>query len=433
MRSNGFLVLACSLAFAIQGVHAEKTVPIADTAQKAVQQSQLTLPDGAAFHLKARIVEPANPQSDYRADVEEYWISPNKWRRSLQAPGFSQVLIVNEGKVSETNTGDYYPFWLNDLVTAMFDPLPMLDQLKRLQGVIELPNDSAQSTSCFNMQTHSGTPPARSTLPLAFCFWGKAGLLKSVVTPGYRAEFLDYKPFGKTQVARRILFDPQPGTSLAAEITALETPSGVDEKMFAVEEATPTAQMLKSVEVGEDTARRIIADGTEIKWPAVRRGKTSGLLTLLVSADRAGHVREAWVLGSENPALSEAARAQVLHWKFQPYVNGVAFQMKSVLTFVFSTTIENPIPLLNNIQARKLAARAVEARIPAGVSMAKKTFTLRIAVDEHGNLLGVQNPNNVDPRLYAAGERALRQWRFRPYSNNGKVDLFDADIIFRIR
>lgn len=341
MRSTALLVLTYFFPLAAHGASANKSVPIAETATRAVQQSQLTLPGSVPFHLKARILETSKPQSEYRADVEEYWISPTKWRRTVQSPGFSQVLIVNGDKVSEQNTGDYYPFWLQDLVTALFDPLPMLEQVKRLAGRVDLPSDSPQSTACLNLQTHSGVPPVQSTLQLSFCFRGKDGLLKAVSTPGYRAEFQDYKPFGKKQVARRVLFAP-PGTTLAAQIVELRSATNLDEQLFFVDHPTPAAQRLKSVEVGEDTARKIVADAPEIKWPAVRTGKAKGEVTLYISADRSGQVREAWVVGSDNPAASEAARDQVLRWRFQPYVNGIPMQMQSVLTFAFRSPV---IPL----------------------------------------------------------------------------------------
>src|ERR1700690_2736246 len=96
---------------------------VAEAAQRAVVQSKLTSPGGTPFHLKAKIVETTNPDSTYKGEIEEYWISPGKWRRTIQSPGFSQTLITNGDEISEQDTGDYYPWWLNDLVTAIFDPM----------------------------------------------------------------------------------------------------------------------------------------------------------------------------------------------------------------------------------------------------------------------------------------------------------------------
>ena len=54
-------------------------------------------------------------------------------------------------------------------------------------------------------------------------------------------------------------------------------------------------------------------------------------------------------------------------------------------------------------------------------------------MDETGRIVAVLNQNKVAPALYTAGTAALKQWRFRPYMNNGKPDRFYADISFQVR
>jgi hypothetical protein len=99
-----------ALAFASVGTaFSQGTAPVGEIASQAVEKSKLTLPGSTAFHLKAKIVESTNPDSDYKADVEEYWVSPEKWRRTIQSPGFSQTLIVNGDSISEKDTGDFCP------------------------------------------------------------------------------------------------------------------------------------------------------------------------------------------------------------------------------------------------------------------------------------------------------------------------------------
>ncbi len=61
------------------------------------------------FHLKARIVETTNPDSDYKAEIEEYWVAPDKWLRSIQSPAFSQTLVSTETKFLSKTREDYYP------------------------------------------------------------------------------------------------------------------------------------------------------------------------------------------------------------------------------------------------------------------------------------------------------------------------------------
>ena len=428
------LALLSLLAVTVRAQQAgDKVVSIGQAADHAVQQSKLTLTGGAPFHLKAHIANTGSAKPEYSADVEEYWVSPEKWRRTVQSAGFSQTLIVNGGKIYEKLAGDYYPFWLHDLVTALFDPLPMVDQLRAMRGELEIPEDSAKSNSCLNMQFKVGIVPAQNSLTYAFCFGGKGGLLQAVLTPGYKAQFTDYQPFKKKTVARTIRAEFAPNIILTEKVTELAELSSPDEKLFAIETATPAAEQMKTGQVGEDSARALALNTPPIVWPAVREGKTAGVMSVYVSIDHSGQVREVWPLASNNPELNEAAREQLLRWQYKPYSNGGPSQMEAVLTFVFNTRIENPIPVLNDVEARKLATHVVEAVIPAGKARKGSKFSLRVSVDEAGKVQAVLNQNNIAPTLYNAGAAALKQWRFRPYINQGAPDRFYADIRFVVR
>jgi len=425
-----FAVLALLAATAMAQEDQGKVVSVGEAADHAVQQSKLTLAGGTPFHLKAHIAGSGAPKPEYSADVEEYWLSPEKWRRTVETAGFSQTLIANGGQVSETLKGDYYPFWLHDLVTALVDPLPMVDQLKSMRGQVEIPQDSLKSSSCMNMQLKAGTPPAQNTIPYAFCFGGKIGLLQAVLTPGYKAQFDDYLPFKKKMVARTVRAEFAPGLALAAKITELSELANPDEKLFAIDKATPLTEQMKTSQVTEDVARTLALNTPAIVWPAVREGKISGVMSLYISNDRAGHVREAWPMASGNSELNDAVRNQVLQWQYKPYVNGGPSQMEALLTFAFTTRIENPIPVLSDAEARKLATRVVEPLVAPGKARKGTRFTLRISVDEAGKLQAVLNPNSIAPALYSAGAAALKKWRFRPYLNQGKPDRFYADVTF---
>lgn len=431
-QSNSFRLagsLSLFVLFSLSALAQEgKQVPFFQVAQHAVEQSQITLPGSAPFHLKAHIAA-GDSGAEYSAEVEEYWLSPSKWRRTIQSPSFSQILIANGETISEQDTGDYFPFWLRDLVTAMFDPLPMLPQLKGFHDSIDVPTDSVQSNSCLNMNVPAGVAPIKTTISYAFCFQGRGGRLQYVLTPGYRAHFEDYKPFQSRSVARQITFDPDPRTKIQARISELTELKNPDETLFTV--PASAAGELKSQQVGEPTARSILLSSPEIAWPEVREGKTQGILSVYISVDKTGQVREVWPLTPANPDLVRAAHEQVLQWHFKPYVNGVPMQMESVLTFPFDTKQGPPIPVLTNAEARKLATRIVEPRLARETSAAH--FVLRAVVDEQGKLLEVRNPNQVKPAWFQAGEAALRQWQFRPYLRAGRPDRFYADISFRVK
>jgi len=113
-------------------------------------------------------------------------------------------------------------------------------------------------------------------------------------------------------------------------------------------------------------------------------------------------------------------------------MNNGPSQMEAVLTFAFTTRIENPIPVLTNAEARKLATRIVPPAIAPGKAAKGTKFTLRISVDETGTVKDVQNPEKVQAMLWQAGSAALKKWRFKPYMNHGKPDRFYADIVLQV-
>ncbi len=431
MRIRSFIfafIALASCAFAEE----KKNVRLADVAQHAVEQSKLTQPGSAAFHLKIKIVETTNPKSDYQGEIEEYWISSDKWRREITSPEFSQTLIVDGGKTSEQNKGDYFPWWLNDLVTAALDPIPMLEQLKRLNVLMLQPSGSEQSTSCSRLETKVGTPPAQNSAFLVFCFEGSKGLLNSIVTPGYEADFKDYRSFQGKRVASRIVIDPEPGTTIEAKIAELTELGTIDDSIFAIEHATPPEERLRSIRVSEETLTAISASRPDILWPTVRSGKTTGVLSMYISVDRGGHVREAWPLNSDNAGLEDPAREQVKQWIFKPATDGSPVQVEAVVTLPFSTKIGDPLSILTNEQARALATKIVEPDFPQGAAPSGTEVRIQIGVNLDGAVNGAGNPYKVSTPLFIAAASAARQWHFGPYLRDAKPDLFVADIVFHV-
>jgi Gram-negative bacterial TonB protein C-terminal len=430
--SCGLLILALSFTSTSPRTQAQQ-LPLSEVANRAEAESKLTATGSTPFHLKAKIAEKDNPDSDFKADVEVFWMAQDRWRQEIRSPDFSQTLIVSGGQDSEQDTGDYYPFWLRELVTAMLDPLPMLAALDKTNVQIAKPTGSEESTSCARFQSKAGVPPVENTLFYVFCFEGSHGLPAYVVTPEYSIVFKDYKGFGKKQVARLLVTDPEPGTTIEAKITDLSPLSNIGESLFSVSQPTPKDRHVKSLVLSESVLRSLALENSPIVWPTVRSGKTDGVLSIYVCVDRSGHVRETFPLNSDNAGLDDAVRQQVEKWLFRPAIsNGAPVQVEGILTFVFNTTVENPIPILSDAEARKLATKIVEPIVPAGIASPGTSFTVRVSVGTDGKMAGIENPNNVPTTLFLAAYAALKQWRFQPYLRDGKADYYKADITFQV-
>jgi hypothetical protein len=221
----------------------------------ALELSSLTGANAVPFHLKLHVFESTNPPSDYRGEIEEYWVSPQQWRRSIDSPGFKQTLIVNGDQVSEQDTGDYYPLWLRRFITGVFDPVPNADQWNKLDAKItQLTLSNGQrSTACARVQLKFGADVAKSEIFGNVCFDDK-GLLTLATWIGYGMEFHDYERFGKKKmIARRYQEDPESGTEIVANVVLLEELKRPDPSLFAIAQPTSPAQRLESVEVSQST------------------------------------------------------------------------------------------------------------------------------------------------------------------------------------
>ena len=411
-------------AFASDG----NTISIGDAAEHALQQSRLTLPGSKPFHLLAVIREINEPNSDYQAKIEEYWVSPQKWKRTIESPEFSQILVVNGDSVFEKNTGDYFPFWLNSFVVAIMDPLPMLDALKQSGARLAKPQRSEKSISCSDLHA--------TVDRWVICFEGSHGLLTSVFTKGYSAEFKDFKKFGEKLVARRITNDPEPGTSLEARITDLTELAQPYEQIFVVPEHTPPPERIQRLRIDEDAFRKLSLDGTEIDWPPVGDGLTTGGCAVYASSDRAGHVREVWPAGCDNASLQTSLRDAVRKWRLEPAISeGVPVQVEALLGFTFHTTANNSLalPELLNAQVRNLVTNAVEPIFPPGSLTEGTEVIVQVSIDETGKLVGVGNTHKLAGPVFFAIYAALQKWQFSPYIQDGKPQYFRADVIFHVQ
>jgi len=310
-----YIAFSATIVCALPG-RAQEHMALVDVAQRTAANSTLITAESPAFQLKAVLSETTKPDSSYRAEIEEYWVAPEKWRRTVKSPDFSQTVIMNGDKYFEQNNGDYFPQWPRELVTALFEPLPMLEALKQTKREIDAPSGAAHSRSCARFESRVGTAPIQSSVFSTFCFSGNPMIVNSVVTPGYSVEFEDHRRFGEKQVAWRLTSEPEPGLNLQARITDLSLLLNPDESLFAVAEVTPPADRVNVVRVSDEAAKNLATDTPAIRWPTVRSGKTSGVVNLYVGVDRKGQVREVWPLNSDNPTLDDAARVQVRTWKF---------------------------------------------------------------------------------------------------------------------
>lgn len=420
------LIFACAYSVVAQGNSGNSWLPVLT---RAVRHSKLTTPEGIPFHLEAKIMETTNPESDYRATVEEDWVSREKWRRTVNSPEFSQTLVVNGEAVSEKDQGDYFPLWLGNIMTALIDPMPGLATPTRTDPHAgdKLPHNNATSVC-----TGGGAGSNR----WQFCLDPKNMVPTSVILDrsDYEAEFSDFQSFGKLLIARQVISNPEPGTTIQATIAYLTELQNPDEQMFAVDQPTPVQDRISSAWLDETTFRSLVETDMTVDWPAVGSGLIKGGCAVYVSTDRSGHIQEVWPGGCDNAGLEDPLREIVKKWRLKIATsNGVPVQVGARLTFPFVTTLStNQVPLLTDAEARALATKIVEPKFPRAAGAKGAKVLVEISIDETGKYTGIENTHNVPTAALGAADAAIRQWSFSPYMRDGKPRFFHAEIVFTI-
>jgi hypothetical protein len=205
--------------------------------------------------------------------------------------------------------------------------------------------------------------------------------------------------------------------------------------LFEVPQPTPLAEQIRSVRVNDDMLRNLALGSTEIEWPTVGAGPFTGGCAIYVSADRAGHVREAWPEGCDNASLQDPLRDAVKKWLLKSaVVGGSPVQVESLMGFTFHTELDSAktLPLLSDAGVRKLAKHIVEPAFPPDSGPSGTEFIVQISVDEKGKLAGLGNTHKLSGPVLKAIYAALLASEFSPYLNEGKPQYFHADVVFHV-
>jgi hypothetical protein len=409
------------------------TIPMKDALSKALDKTLLTAQGSQPFHIKITISEPENLQSPYQGTIEEWWASPEQWRREVTSKdGLRQTIVVANGKKTEQDEGDYFPLWLRNFVSAAFDPVPNVAAWSASGIQIEqitMPN-GAKSDACARTQAKIGSGNRATDSFSNVCF-DDDGRLKFFGSPRYAMEFHDYHGFGKKQVPRRFVDHPEPGTEIVGAVTLLEDES----KIKSSDRFTPLSRddnQFDSIPVVSAQMEQLTSNNPEIIWPPVHSGNVRGRLAMYISVDREGNVREAWPLNSDNAGLEDPARDQVRQWKSKTAVNksGDRVQVDGGLAFSFETKIGGPLPELSDLEVRSLATSIVEPQWPVGGLKSGEIIEVQVSVNQEGKLTGT-GYTKVPATAQGAVNDALQQWSFRPLIRDGKPQYFHGVIQFK--
>jgi TonB family protein len=303
----------------------------ADTLAAASLKSSLILPGSQPFHMKLHAEETQTHDPDYTTDIEVWWAAPHKWRREVKSGVFSQTAAQNGAQYNESNSSDYLPWWLHELIQESVDPIPVAD----------LKNEDVDysGSGCAKWESQFQKDGQKVTEYNSACF-SPDNLASELFTRTIAVHLNNYRSFGKKQVARSLTVWPQGAREIHAEITSLE-PFEPDDARFSVTADTGFASRVRFVSVPETLLVRDPSDVQPIQWPPVYNFPNTGVVTIGVKIDRNGGVREIGTVVSPNVLLVDFIKDQVSHFKFKPYLSdGVPVEVNTNLVLRFDSKVE---------------------------------------------------------------------------------------------
>jgi len=292
-----------------------------DAVARAASLSTLAETSAPPFHLKLTAQDVTMHNPEYSAEIEVWWASPDKWRRTVTSSAFSQIAIQNGTRYYESNSvADYLPFWLDELIQSSIDPIP----------VAALANVSADEDQpgCGNWEVVHGSGDEMFSSYASVCF-NPDGTVRQIFAEPIGLEFAAYQVFGYKWIARQISVWPGDRSEVTATITVLEpleekqnSGSGTPiSSLFDAPGETGLASRVRFVSVPESAlAPADSPTRPPLTWPSSYTFPVNGVIAVRVKIDRAGNIREFPLAISKNQAINGGAVAQIKTWKFKPYI-----------------------------------------------------------------------------------------------------------------
>ena len=305
-------------------------IPASKLLDEMIHRSTLAEPGGKPFYLKATITDRDDAKSEFNGTVEEYWVSPTKWRRVIKLRDFSQTRIVNGEAVYEDNNGDYFPLHDEMLANEIVDPLPKsaVELIKKLD--LAGPEPGSGEGQCMAEKYFNDAEGKETRVLLAYnC---KTGLLIYLWSPSCcYGVMTDYRKFHDKRVAFATKDDP-----INIRVDTLRDLDNPDETLFAISQPTPLDKRVATEKLSETEARKLITEKGDIQWPNINRKPGDQAMSVNLVIGRDGRVKEAWSYSPIDNATEEAALSAIRKWTFIPQrVDGIPAQVETTLIIPF--------------------------------------------------------------------------------------------------
>jgi TonB family protein len=293
--------------------------------EKSVASTSLTTLGSQPFHLKLEAADSTKVRPEYKTELEVWWAAPDKWRRELKSPMFSETAVQSGQSYSESTSGDYLPWWLHELMTVPLTPMPV-EELATVEPELSGMADHSHA------QWESPFSDGANTISIHNSILFDGVVPKEVFTRTVSATLSAYQRFGAKNVPRSFeFFDKQ--TTIRAYVVGLEQLDDDSDALFAVAHDTGFNTRTRFVEVPQASLENNKLETPPMVWPVVHTFPDTGVIAVHITLDRTGAIRDV--------VLSSPAAEQIRNWKFKPYlVDGAPVQVSTYISVPFKAKFE---------------------------------------------------------------------------------------------
>ena len=312
-----------------------------DMLAKSFQQSNLWNQGPVKMTAKVRL--PKGDGTDINLEYALSWASPDKWRAEWTANGFSQVTVVNGGKMSYFSSQPKQLVQLiqMEMAVAALDggnpagayAVPPLDWDKAKTDATKKKVNNIDA-KCLALGD-----PAQSELTYCIDPASDHVLTVSNTIAGAEIgsfEYNDYTTVGNTSYPQSIKVNYAKTLLEEAKIVVSRTEK-FDDKMFVAPDKSTSVDWPSCPDVEKSfTAPHVSKLVPAKESDAALKAKKFGLVWVLATVGKDGSVTQATLIGGD-PDLTTAATDAVQQYKYTPYVRcgqPVQFQQVVVVPFV---------------------------------------------------------------------------------------------------
>jgi len=393
----------------------------ASLVRQAMTKNVLTTPGAPPFHAVLDIQpDPKGPDTQ-NGRVELFWAAPKHYVLDIASPEFTQHLVVDDDRISETDRGDYYPAWLHYFVLALFNPVDRAAEvLSHSNSFYDQPRFA---DTCYEWDSRRNivTDAERGA---DICF------VKPLMQLDFTRDYMrflvlsDFQPFHDKSIARQYVADLRVTSMPHATLSVLEDWKPDSSKLH-VAAPTTTPRITFHTQTASEATASIVSKPDKVVWPATREGALSGKVLVHVVTDRTGKVRETGSPESDNDELNGFASELARQYAFRPLlVNGEAAEVEMPLIINFQLGEQKPYRKFTDAETR---ARVRGCTLPKQISdpaSAGQIISIEMLLGDNGHIseIGSSDHHISPPALF----RQFQSCHFDPYLEDGRPTVSRA-------